>query len=203
MITLAKLVKELPSNLVMETKVSQAIESIEIHSLELDSRKVQVKGLFVALRGEQADGHTYIEKTYDLQPSVIVCEEYPSTINENIAYLLVKNSHEAIAYIANSFYGNPSQKLKLVGITGTNGKTTTATLLYQLFQELGYTVGLLSTVENKINDEVIPATHTTLLEWPVSNHVRAEGVGFEPTRSVNPFRFSRPVPSATRRALHP
>lgn len=161
MITLDKIIKQLPKNLVIEVKASSILEEIIVDNLQLDSRQVQKNSLFVALRGEQVDGHDYIEKTYSLNPSVIVCEEYPIVIQQNITYLLVTNAHEAIAHISSCFYGHPSQRLKLVGITGTNGKTTTATLLFQLFQELGYTVGLLSTVENKINDTIIPATHTT------------------------------------------
>ncbi len=162
MVTLTKLITSLPKSLLIEQRLKgNNQDQILIDDIQLDSRKVEENSLFAALRGEQVDGHDYIEKTYEKKPSVIVCEEYPANLQEEISYLLVKDSHEALAYLSAGFYDNPSMKLKLVGVTGTNGKTTTATLLYYLFQELGYNVGLLSTVENKINDEVIPSTHTT------------------------------------------
>ena len=137
-------------------KMSQRIKDIQF-----DSRKVKKGSLFVAVRGTQVDGHDYIQKAIDLGASCIVCEKLPEERSEKITYIQTPNSATALGHMASNFYDNPSSKLKLVGITGTNGKTTTATLLYKLFRSLGYNVGLLSTIENKLNDKVIPSTHTT------------------------------------------
>ncbi len=136
----------------METEVTQ---------LAFDSRKVDVGSLFIAVSGTQVDGHDFIDKAIDQGAVAIVCEKLPQTTIDDIALIQVADSAEALGVMASNFYANPSEKLKLVGITGTNGKTTCATLLYQLFRGLGYNTGLLSTVENKVNEEVIPATHTT------------------------------------------
>lgn len=136
----------------METEVTQ---------LAFDSRKVDVGSVFIAVSGTQVDGHDFIDKAIDQGAVAIVCEKLPETTIDDIALIQVADSAEALGVMASNFYGNPSDKLKLVGITGTNGKTTCVTLLYQLFRGLGYNTGLLSTVENKINEEVIPATHTT------------------------------------------
>ncbi len=135
--------------------------NIAVSSITFDSRKVKKDSLFIATRGVNSDGHAYITQAIESGANAIVCEELPSSIQENITYVKVKDSSFALGYIAANFYDNPSQKLKLVGVTGTNGKTTTVTLLYNLFKSLGYTVGLLSTVKNKIQNEEIPATHTT------------------------------------------
>lgn len=135
--------------------------AVEVNGICFDSRKVQPGSLFVAVRGTQSDGHDYITKAILQGAVAIVCEKLPDTINEALVYVTVKSSAEALGIIASNFYGNPSEKLKLTGVTGTNGKTTTATLLYQLFSRLGYRAGLISTVENRIADQVIPATHTT------------------------------------------
>lgn len=135
--------------------------AVEVNGICFDSRKVQPGSLFVAVRGTQSDGHDYITKAILQGAVAIVCEKLPDTINEALVYVTVKNSAEALGIIASNFYGNPSEKLKLTGVTGTNGKTTTATLLYQLFSRLGYRVGLISTVENRIAEQAIPATHTT------------------------------------------
>lgn len=126
-----------------------------------DSRLVTPGALFVAIRGTESDGHAFIDKAIDLGATSIICEEYPANIHPNVNYFLVENSAKALGIIAGNFYDNPSAKLKLVGVTGTNGKTTIATLLFQLFRELGFKVGLLSTVQNQINDLIIPSTHTT------------------------------------------
>lgn len=127
-----------------------------------DSRRVQPGGIFVAVPGTQADGHAYIAKALELGAGVIVCEHLPGQIDEYEAtYVVVEDSAEALGLLAAAFHGHPSRKLMLVGVTGTNGKTTIATLLYQLFTGLGYKTGLLSTVENRIGTEVVPATHTT------------------------------------------
>ncbi len=135
--------------------------NLAITSISADSRKASKDSLFVAVRGTVSDGHQYINQTIEKGAAAIICEEFPETKNENITYVKVKDSSFALGIIASNFYDNPSEKLKLVGITGTNGKTTTTTLLFQLFRTLGYNVGLLSTVKNQINNEIIPATHTT------------------------------------------
>ena len=135
--------------------------SQQVEHICFDSRKVVPGALFVAIRGTESDGHAFIDKAIDLGATSIICEEYPSTIRQEINYFLVENSAQALGIIAANFYDNPSSKLKLVGVTGTNGKTTIATLLFQLFRDLGFKVGLLSTVQNQINDLIIPSTHTT------------------------------------------
>ena len=134
---------------------------VEVLSLELNSKIVTSGQLFFALRGEKSDGHNYIEDAINKGAIAIVCEKLPEKINSDVCYIVVVDSHKALGIMASVFYGNPSQKLKLVGITGTNGKTTTVTLLYRLFRLLGNKVGLLSTVTNFIDDEEISATHTT------------------------------------------
>jgi len=135
--------------------------NLEVKGLCFDSRKVQPGFLFVAVKGTQSDGHEFIGKAITMGASAILCEKLPETINEAVAFVTVKNSALALGVASANFYGNPSEKIKLTGVTGTNGKTTTATLLFQLFRSLGYNVGLISTVENRINEKVIPATHTT------------------------------------------
>lgn len=133
----------------------------EVASLAFDSRQVKPDTLFFAVKGTVVDGHQYIEQTIVAGATVIVCETLPIALVEGVTYVEVQNSSVALGIVASNFYGNPSSKLKLIGITGTNGKTTIATLLFQLFRELGYNVGLISTVQNHINDDIIPATHTT------------------------------------------
>ncbi|TAH44253.1 MAG: UDP-N-acetylmuramoyl-L-alanyl-D-glutamate--2,6-diaminopimelate ligase [Bacteroidetes bacterium] len=126
-----------------------------------DSRKAREGSLFIAVKGTQSDGHAFIEKVIDQGAIAIVCEKFPAEIKDGVTYVRVSDSASALGQVAANYYDSPSEKIKLVGVTGTNGKTTTATLLYQLFRSLGYSVGLLSTVKNQINDQVIPATHTT------------------------------------------
>lgn len=133
----------------------------DVKGICFDSRKVQPGFLFVAVKGTLSDGHQFIQKAIDLGASVIVCEKLPDTVKETLTYVTVKDSAAALGIIASNYFGNPSEKLKLVGVTGTNGKTTTVTLLYQLFSKMGKKVGLISTVENRIIDKVIPSTHTT------------------------------------------
>jgi UDP-N-acetylmuramoyl-L-alanyl-D-glutamate--2,6-diaminopimelate ligase len=133
----------------------------EVAALEFDSRKVQANTVFFAIKGTLADGHQFIEQTIAAGASVIVCEAMPEVQSPEITYIQVENANVALGTMAANFYGNPSSKLKLVGITGTNGKTTIATLLFKLFTELGYAVGLISTVENQIKETIIPSTHTT------------------------------------------
>jgi UDP-N-acetylmuramoyl-L-alanyl-D-glutamate--2,6-diaminopimelate ligase len=135
--------------------------NLAVSGIVFDSRKVKKDSLFVATRGTNVDGHAYMDKAIEAGANAIVCEEFPFQLNERITYVKVKDTSFALGIMASNFYDNPSEKLKLVGVTGTNGKTTTVTLLYNLFRQLGFTVGLLSTVKNKIQNEVIPATHTT------------------------------------------
>lgn len=133
----------------------------DLGSICFDSRESKQGCLFIAVKGTQTDGHQYIDKSIGLGAKAIVCEDLPERLHDGVTYVKVDNSARALGLIASNFYGNPSSRLKLVGVTGTNGKTTTVTLLHQLFGKLGYMAGLLSTVENKISDEVLPSTHTT------------------------------------------
>ena len=135
--------------------------SIAVTGIQIDSRKVKAGDVFVAIRGVLSDGHLFIDKAIVSGAVAIVCEEMPATFTEGITYLQVKDTQEAVAYMAHQFYDEPSTRIKLVGVTGTNGKTTIATVLFKLFTKLGYTCGLLSTVQNQISNEIVPATHTT------------------------------------------
>jgi len=136
-----------------------------IAEITFDSRKVGVfedaTSLYVAQRGTQTDGHKYIPQVVEKGCKVVVCESLPEDIDETVTYVKVSDSTLALGFIASDFYGNPSSKLKLVGITGTNGKTTTVTLLHKLFLQMGYKAGLLSTIVNRIGTDEVPATHTT------------------------------------------
>ena len=134
---------------------------IAVSSIAIDSRKVIKGTAFVAIKGVAQDGHDYISKAIELGAKVIVCENMPALQVDGVTYIKVANTSEAVAFMAHQFYDAPSTKIKLVGVTGTNGKTTIATLLFKLFSELGYTCGLVSTVQNQIGDQIIPATHTT------------------------------------------
>lgn len=140
---------------------SMEMEDVVISGLILDSRQVTAGSLFVALRGTQVDGHQYIDKAIQLGAAAILCEALPEQISADTTYIVVADSAMAMGYMAAAYYDNPSRKLKLVGVTGTNGKTSVATFLFQLFRNLGHRCGLLSTVQNQIEDEIIPATHTT------------------------------------------
>ena len=135
--------------------------NITVHQIQFDSRLIEDGDLFIAVHGTQVDGHTYIDKALEKGAVAIVCEKLPKTLRDEVTYVQVKDSARALGIIASNFYGNPSEKLKIVAVTGTNGKTTTATLLFEIFGKLGYSRGLLSTVANKIDDEVIKASHTT------------------------------------------
>lgn len=154
---------KLLSDILYKTRLGEVIGStnVAISSVAFDSRKVRKDSLFIATRGTTVDGHAYIDKAIESGAVAIVCEELPLNQKPNITYVKVLNSAEALGFIACNFFDNPSEKLKLIGVTGTNGKTTTVTLLFNLFRGLGYHVGLLSTVENKINGNVMPSTHTT------------------------------------------
>lgn len=135
--------------------------AVEIKNIRFDSRLVEQGDLFVATRGTVVDGHTFISKAIAQGAVAVVCETLPEEMPSNVAFVQVADSAEALGILAANFYGNPSHNLTLVGVTGTNGKTTIATLLYQLMRALGYKVGLFSTVRNYVNDKPIEATHTT------------------------------------------
>ncbi len=160
-----------PINTILDKiEIQQLLGSTEqeVKNITLDSRKVQPGTLFAAIRGTATDGHAFIGKAIESGASAILCEELPAFTadspeakKEGVTYIRVTDSAEAYGQIASNFYDRPSEKLKLVGVTGTNGKTTTATLLYDLFLTLGYKVGLISTIENKVNKRSIPSTHTT------------------------------------------
>ncbi len=134
---------------------------LRVNGVQFDSRKVKKGNLFVAVKGTQVDGHEYIEQAIKNSATAIVCENMPFERAKDITFVATKNSSHALGIIASNYYGNPSEKLQLVGITGTNGKTTTVNLLYRLFRSLGYHVGMLSTVGNAIDGTVVPASHTT------------------------------------------
>ena len=151
------------SALLSSCKILELVGNTEqdITGICFDSRKVSTSSMFIATVGTVVDGHQFIASAIDKGASVIVCEKLPEQLDATITYVVVENSSRAMGLIAAAYYQHPSKKLKLVGVTGTNGKTTVATLLSNLFQALGYKVGLLSTVENKINNTVIPSSHTT------------------------------------------
>jgi UDP-N-acetylmuramoyl-L-alanyl-D-glutamate--2,6-diaminopimelate ligase len=135
--------------------------SIEVSDVAIDSRKVTKGCCFIAIKGTASDGHDYIYAAVEAGAVAIICENMPSTIQEGITYIQVEDSASAAGFVAHQFLGEPSKKFTLVGVTGTNGKTTIATLLFQLFTGLGYACGLVSTVKNMIGDKEIPSTHTT------------------------------------------
>ena len=134
---------------------------LEISNIQFDSRKVKQSALFVAVKGVIDDGHKYIASAIENGASTIIVEDIPEKINEQVTYIQVTSSHDALGIISANFYNNPSERIKLVGVTGTNGKTTIVSLLHQLFVLLNVKVGMLSTIQNKIMDEIIPSTFTT------------------------------------------
>lgn len=135
--------------------------NLAIRELHIDSRQVQSGDLYVAIRGSQTDGHLFIPDAIAAGATAIVCEEIPPITPEGITFVQVKETGEALGWMAHHFFGNPSQHLTLIGVTGTNGKTTIATLLFRLFTSLGYQCGLISTIQNQIAEEILPSTHTT------------------------------------------
>lgn len=143
---------------VIETKGSMGQEISGIH---MDSRLVESGNMFVAVKGTQTDGHAYIGKAIEKGASTVVCETLPEELKEDVTYIKVMDTEDCVGKLATAFYGNPTDKLELIGVTGTNGKTTIATLLYNMFRHFGYKVGLISTVCNYIDDEAIPTEHTT------------------------------------------
>lgn len=133
----------------------------EVSDLVFDSRKVAKDSLYIAIRGTLADGHSFIASSIEKGAKTVVCEEFPENLDENVTYVKVKDSSKTLGRLASNFYGNPSENLKLIGVTGTNGKTSVSTLLFDVFKNLGYDSALLSTVEIRIGEKIIPATHTT------------------------------------------
>lgn len=147
--------------------------SVQVSGVSFDSRKVQPGGLFVAMRGVHVDGHKFLPKALENGAVAMVCEQFPETLDEGITWVKVQDSSVALAWLAANFYGNPADELKIVGVTGTNGKTTTTTLLHDLATALGYPAGLLSTVEVRIGKKVVEATHTTPDALSIHAHFRA------------------------------
>ena len=137
------------------------VTAVDIKDLQIDSRKASSGSAFIAIKGSSEDGHQFIDTAVNNGAKAIICETLPSERKEGVTYVQVENSAAAAGYMAHNYYGQPSEKVKLVGVTGTNGKTTIATLLYKLFTKLGYKCGLLSTVQNHIGDKIVAATHTT------------------------------------------
>lgn len=152
-----------------------------VAAVNFDSRKITDGDLFIAIRGLLADGHDYIDTAIKQGASSIVCESLPTHLDDGVTYIEVDNSSKALAIIASNFYGNPSENLKLVGVTGTNGKTTVTSLLYQLFKKAGYKVGLLSTVKIMVDNKTYKATHTTPDSLTINRYLREmndEGIEF-------------------------
>ena len=149
--------------LLKNVKVLNALgdTGVEITGVNIDSRRIEAGHLFVAIPGTQTDGHKYIPKAIELGAAAILCEQMPEEQVDGVTYVAVESTESVVGMVATQFYGDPSRKLKLVGVTGTNGKTTIATLLYNMFRKFGHKCGLLSTVCNYIEDEAIPADHTT------------------------------------------
>lgn len=150
-------------NILLDLEVIEQIGNLDISICDIvfDSRKVQEGSLFVAQKGTQIDGHNFIESAVKDGAKAIVLEQMPNELQEGVTYIKVENSAKALAILARNYYDNPSSKLKLIGITGTNGKTTTVTLSYNLFKSLGYECGLISTIVNRIGDREVVSTHTT------------------------------------------
>ena len=144
---------------------------VAVNAIQFDSRQVQDNDVFVAQKGVTVDGHQYIEKAINLGAKAIICEEIPERRSEQVTYIKVEDSNVALAIIAANYYNNPSKSLQLVGVTGTNGKTTIASLLYQLFKKAGYKVGLLSTVTIKVDENEYKATHTTPNSVAINNYL--------------------------------
>ncbi|MEJ8816504.1 UDP-N-acetylmuramoyl-L-alanyl-D-glutamate--2,6-diaminopimelate ligase [Lacibacter sp. H407] len=135
--------------------------ALEVSDLQIDSRFVKPGTCFIAIKGVAVDGHAFISNAIEQGAVAVICEELPQQLNENVTYIQVANSAEAAGFMANQFFGNVTEQMKVVGVTGTNGKTTIATLLFKVFSGLGYRCGLVSTVEYHIGDKVVPSTHTT------------------------------------------
>jgi UDP-N-acetylmuramoyl-L-alanyl-D-glutamate--2,6-diaminopimelate ligase len=146
--------------------------NVAVASLAFDSRKVEKESLFVAIKGTESDGHDYIDMAIEKGARSVVCEKIPEEQHEKVTYMQVRDSHETLGKLSSNFYDNPSEKLKIIAVTGTNGKTTTATLLYSLFQALDHKSGLLSTVNIRIGKETVAATHTTPDPISINIHLK-------------------------------
>ncbi len=151
------------STLIINLDILEVIgdKNKNITGVNIDSRKIEAGHLFIAVRGTQADGHNYIGKAIEAGAVTVVCEEIPTEINEEVTYIRVGNAESIVGNIATAFYGNPSSRMQIVGVTGTNGKTTIATVLYNMFRHMGHKTGLISTVVNYIDGEAVPTEHTT------------------------------------------
>ena len=170
-------------NILYKVSIESVIGSTDrsIAALQYDSRRIEADAVFVAIKGGVFDGHTFISKAIELGASVIVCQELPEETVNTVTYIKVENSQKALAVMASNFYGNPSENLKLIGITGTNGKTTIATLLYELFKNAGFKAGLISTVKIMVDTKAYPTTHTTPDSLVINSHLsqmNSEGVEF-------------------------
>ena len=145
----------------VEYDLVQGIPDVNISAIQFDSRKVEEGTFFVAIKGTQVDGHHYITSAIQKGAIAVLCEDLPESLQEGVTYIKTPHSSRALGLVAANFYGNPSRELQVVGVTGTNGKTSSVTLLFRLFRRMGYHVGLLSTVQNQINEEIIPTEYTT------------------------------------------
>ena len=153
---------------------------ISVNQIQFDSRKIGRGDLFVAIRGSQSDGHDFIQMAVERGATAVICEEFPQRMSPGVTYIQVADSHSALGIRASNFHGHPSRNLKLIGITGTNGKTTVATLLYQLFTMAGYKVGLISTIKVMVDDHEFPTQHTTPDVLTLNGHLRSmNAVGVE------------------------
>ncbi len=155
---LTELLNRIP---VLETHGNLALSEVEVSEIVFDSRKVVENSLYVAIKGTVSDGHSFISSAIEKGAKAIVCEYLPENLVENVTFIKVKDSSKTLGQLASNYYGNPSEKLELIGITGTNGKTSATTLLFDVFKNLGFKSALISTVEYRIADEIIPSTHTT------------------------------------------
>ncbi|PXY43023.1 UDP-N-acetylmuramoyl-L-alanyl-D-glutamate--2,6-diaminopimelate ligase [Flavobacterium hydrophilum] len=154
-----KILKDILYKVAIESVIGST--DIAIQKIDFDSRKIEENDVFIAIRGTLSDGHDYIGKAIQLGATAIICDTLPENIEKGITYIQVKDTNTALAFMAANYFENPSEKLKLVGVTGTNGKTTIASLLFQLFQKAGFKVGLLSTVKIMVDETEYKATHTT------------------------------------------
>ena len=157
----------------VQIEATQGRTDVEIKQISFDSRAIKSGDLFVAIQGDSVDGHHYIDKAISNGAIAVIGEQKPKHFPEDIVWVATKNSRAALAILASNFYDQPSKALKLVGVTGTNGKTTTTSLLYRLFQKAGFATGLLSTIVVKYLSEEIPATHTTPDPLQINAHLKA------------------------------
>jgi len=170
-------------NILYKVSIESVVGSTDraVAMIQYDSRAIQKDDVFVAIKGGVLDGHDFISKAINQGASVVICQDFPDQLIESVTYIKVVNSGKALAVVASNYFDNPSDNLKLIGITGTNGKTTVATLLYELFKSAGYKVGLLSTVKIRVNDKEFPSTHTTpdsLVINAYLSQMNTEGVEF-------------------------